>query len=80
MTSLAKLEKGISDLATQKPDIAEVWDFAFVCERKVSSSVLLYEIICAFLGYLGLNPNRGKKDYIGYGQDLYWVPDINLAT
>ncbi len=51
-----------------------------VCEREVSSSVLLYEIMCAILEYLGSNPSRGKKEYTGYGRDLYWIPDINLAT
>lgn len=29
-----------------------------VCEREVSSSVLLYEIMCAILEYLGSNPSR----------------------
>lgn len=51
-----------------------------VCEREVSSSVLLYEIMCTILEYLGSNPSRGKKEYTGYGRDLYWIPDINLAT
>lgn len=51
-----------------------------VCEREVSSSVLLYEIMCTVLGYLALNPSKGKKNCTGYARDLYWIPDINLST
>lgn len=51
-----------------------------VCNREVSNSVLLYEIICIVLEYIGLNSKDGSKDWRVYGKDLYWVPDINLAT
>ena len=50
-----------------------------VCNQEVSNSVLLYEIICIVLEYIGLNPKDGSKDSRIYGKDLYWVPDINLA-
>lgn len=49
-----------------------------VCNREVSNSVLLYEVMYSVLSYLGSNPKRG--DIKSYGKDLYWVPDINLGT
>jgi len=51
-----------------------------VCNQEVSNSVLLYEVICTVLEYIGLNPKDGAKDSRLYGRDLYWVPDINLST
>ena len=51
-----------------------------VCNREVSSSVLLYEVMCTVLEHMGLNPKDGSKDAQAYGRDLYWVPDINLST
>ena len=51
-----------------------------VCDREVSNSVLLYEVICTVLGHIGLNPKNGKKNGTHYGRNLYWIPDINLAT
>ena len=50
-----------------------------VCDREVSNSVLLYEIICTVLGYIGLNPKDKRSNELYYGRDLYWIPDINLA-
>lgn len=50
-----------------------------VCQQKVSCSVLLYEIMCSVLEYLVLNPSNGEKSSVGYGNDLYWIPDINLS-
>lgn len=49
-----------------------------VCDREVSNSVLLYEIMYSVLSYLGSNPKKG--DIKSFGKDLYWVPDINLGT
>ena len=51
-----------------------------VCDREVSNSVLLYEIMCTVLEYIGLNSKDDLKGMREYGRDLYWVPDINLAT
>lgn len=51
-----------------------------VCEREVSSSVLLYEIMYSFLSYLGSNSKVAEKVKTSYGTNLYWVPDINIQT
>lgn len=51
-----------------------------VCDRVVSSSVLLYEVMCTVLAYLGTNPKNKEKGSAYYGRDLYWIPDINMAT
>lgn len=51
-----------------------------VCNREVSNSVLLYEIICTVLEYLGLNPKDRDVHTRTYGKTLYWIPDINLST
>lgn len=46
-----------------------------VCDREVSNSVLLYEVICTVIHHIGLNSKNGTN----YGRNLYWIPDINLA-
>lgn len=51
-----------------------------VCDREVSNSVLMYEILYTVLGYIGHNPKEGKKSECYFGRDLYWIPDINLAV
>ena len=51
-----------------------------VCNQTVSNSVLLYEIICTVLEYLVMNSKNSISDCSSYGRDLYWIPDINLAT
>ena len=51
-----------------------------VCDREVSNSVLLYEIMCMVLEYIGLNSGDGLKGLRQYGKDLYWIPDINLSS
>lgn len=51
-----------------------------VCDREVSNSVLLYEVMCTVLEHIGLNPKDRTKASRAYGRDLYWIPDINLAT
>ena len=51
-----------------------------VCDREVSNSVLLYEVMCVVLEHMGLNPKGGLKESLAYGRDLYWIPDINLST
>ena len=33
-----------------------------------------------FVNKIGLNPKNGKKNGTHYGRNLYWIPDINLAT
>lgn len=46
-----------------------------VCDREVSNSVLLYEVICTVIHHIGSNSKNGTH----YGRNLYWIPDINLA-
>ena len=51
-----------------------------VCDREVSSSVLLYEIMYSFLSYLVSNSKVTEEVKTSYGTNLYWVPDINVRT
>lgn len=52
-----------------------------VCNSEVSNSVLLYEVMCSVLSYLGSNPKYRDDDVImDYGSDLYWVLELSPET
>ena len=51
-----------------------------ICDREVSSSVLLYEVMYAILEHMALNPSRGERKKMVGGKNMHWIPDINIAT
>ena len=53
---------------------------SLVCNQEVSSSVLLYEIMCVVLAYIGSNSKEGKSISEVYGTDLHWIPEFDLLS
>lgn len=50
-----------------------------VCDQEVSNSVLLYELMCTVLAYIGKNPKDRTMTSKKYGKILDWIPDINTT-